>query len=126
MKGRKTGRSDEVRPFRVAGEPGEQIGVGRLDGVPHFLDLPDRRIEGLGQRHPGEPRRDADAQAAGDQLEQRPAAGRVQPVEPAGDQAAHLRPAGAAQGSTTSASPGGAASLCVCHSSAVVSARSPT
>ena len=36
-----------------------------------------------GDRGLGEPRRDADAQAAGDELEQRPAAGLVERVEPA-------------------------------------------
>ena len=96
----------EVRPVRAAGEPGEQVGIGRFDSVPHFLDLPDRRIERQGQRHPGEPRRHADAQAAGDQLEQRPAPCCVEPVEPAGDQAAHLRPAGAAQGLDDIGEPG--------------------
>ena len=40
----------------------------------------------VGQRGLGEPRRDADAQRAGDQLEQRPAAGGIERVEPAADE----------------------------------------
>ena len=71
------------RFFRAAFEPGEQIAIGRRKPGPDQLDLlrvlaAERRGRGL-----GEPRRDADAQSAGDELDQRPAPGLVERIEPA-------------------------------------------
>ena len=59
--------------------------VGRREAVPHQLDLvrllvAERRDRGL-----GEPRRHADAQRAGDELQQRPAPGLVERIEPGGE-----------------------------------------
>ena len=49
--------------------------------MPHFLDRLDIEPEGVGQRLLGEPRRNADAQRAGGQLEDREAARRIEMVE---------------------------------------------
>ena len=78
-------RVGAVRPLALAGCPGEQAFVGRLQPVPDFLDVvrrigPEPRHRGL-----GEAGRNADAQRAGDQLEEGPAAGLVERVEPALD-----------------------------------------
>ena len=94
ISGRKTGTAPAssgrgALPF----EPGEEVEVGRLQPVPDLLDLAGLDPAQAGQRQPGEPGRGPDPQAAGDQLEQRPAAGGVQPVEPAGDQLRQLGPA---------------------------------
>ena len=71
------------RFFRAAFEPGEQLEVGRRETGPEELDI--LRIGGAQRRDRGfgEPRRNADAQAAGDELDQRPAAGLVERIEPA-------------------------------------------
>ena len=96
--------------------------------MPDLLDLGRVDPAIVGERHLGEAGRDADAQPAGDQLEQRPATGGVQRVQPAGDHAGqggfarrlkrghHLVQAG---GQRRPASGSG-------HISAAVSARSPT
>ena len=68
---------------RAAFEPGEQLDVGRREPGPEQLDLVRLLVAERGGRGLGEPRRDADAQAAGDELEQRPAAGLVERIEPA-------------------------------------------
>ena len=50
--------------------------------MPELLDRLDRLAEGLGQRHPHQAGRDADARRTAQELQQRPAAGGIQPVEP--------------------------------------------
>ena len=70
------------RFFGAAFEPGEQFRVGRLESGPDELDLLRVLVAERGGRGLGEPRRDADAQRAGDELEQRPASGLVERVEP--------------------------------------------
>ena len=71
------------RLFRAAFEPGEQLDIGRRQAGPKQLDI--LRVGGTerGDRRLGESRRNADAQSAGDELDQRPAAGFVQRIEPA-------------------------------------------
>ena len=64
-------------------QPVEQRPIGRRERVPDLLDLGDRLVADIGGRLLGEPRRDADAQRAGQQLQQRPAAGRIERIEPA-------------------------------------------
>ena len=66
-------------------DPGEQVLVGRLQPMPDQLDLVGLEPAELGDGGLGEPRRDADPQFAGDQLEKRPAPGLVERIEPAGD-----------------------------------------
>jgi hypothetical protein len=83
-----------ARPF----QPGEEIGIGRRKPVPEFLDLVGLDIAQIGQRLPGEARRDADAQAAGDQLDQRETAGDVKPVEQVGYDSRAVCAAGRLQG----------------------------
>ena len=58
--------------------------------MPDLLDLGRLLAAILGQRQLGDPGRSADAKTTGHQLEQRPAAGRVQPVQPIGDNARQL------------------------------------
>ena len=68
-------------------QPGEQRQVGRREAVPDLLDFI-RRDPPAGQfrqRDLGQPGGGADAQAAGDQLQQRVAARGVRRVQPAGD-----------------------------------------
>ena len=62
-------------------EPGEEFEVGRLERVPDFLDLADVAAVGFGERGAGEPRRDADARRAADQLQRRPSPRGVERVE---------------------------------------------
>ncbi len=83
---------------RVAGEPGEERDEGRCQAVPELLDLGDVLPPELGQRLLGEAGGDADAQAAGDELEEREAAGGVEPVEQALDHLRGLAAGGGAQG----------------------------
>ena len=69
--------------FGAAFQPGEQIEIGRREPGPHQLDVvrvlfAEFRRGGLGQ-----PRRNPDPHRAGDEFEQRPAAGLVELVEPA-------------------------------------------
>ena len=65
--------------------------------MPHFFDLVGIDAESLAQRGLGEPRRDADAQPAGDQLEQRIAPLGIEPVEHPGEQLRRRLPPGALQ-----------------------------
>ncbi len=79
------------RFVRAAFEPGEQLEIGRREAGPQQFDLlrilaAERRDRGLGQ-----PRRDADAQAAGHELDQRPAPGLVERIEPARELRRQLR-----------------------------------
>ena len=61
-----------------------------MSAVPHLLDLGERLRRPFGERGLGEPCRHADAERAGQELEQRPAPCRVEPVEPAGEQRRNL------------------------------------
>jgi hypothetical protein len=81
--------------FRPAVEPGEERQIGRRKPVPQFLDLGHVLAAVIGERLLRQPRGDADAHAAGDQLQQRVAARRIEIVEPGLDQ---LRPVGARGG----------------------------
>ena len=74
------------RLARTPLDPGEQGDIGRRNAVPDLLDLVGRQVAQRRKRGLGKPRRDADAQRAGDQLEQRPASGLVELVEPARQQ----------------------------------------
>ena len=65
--------------------------------MPDLLDLGERHFRPFGERGLGEPRRDADAERSGEELEQRPALGGIEPVEPMGQEARHLRRHGALQ-----------------------------
>ena len=62
---------------RAAFEPGEEVCVRRGEAVPEFFDLADIDLAEIGEGLPGEPGGHADAQAAGDQLQERPATGGV-------------------------------------------------
>ena len=129
--GQKVGSSPISGGGRAAFEPSEQRPVGRREAVPDLLDAIELDAAPFGERGLGEPRRDADPQRAGDELQQRPAAGRVERVEPRRemrpDLGAARRPAAARR------SRGGSGTW---HSrparrgsgqiSATVSARSPT
>ncbi len=59
--------------------------------MPERFDRVELLARPFGQRGLGQPRRDADAQAAGDELQQRPAPGRIEPVEPALEDEAGIR-----------------------------------
>ena len=83
-------RPADLRPRRLAGEPGEQLDIRRLQPVPHFLDIGERYAGPLRKRGLGEPRRDTDAERSGQELQQRPAPSGVEPVEPARQQRRHL------------------------------------
>ena len=72
-----------LRP--AAFDPGEEVFVRRLQPVPDQLDLVGLDAAELSDSRLGEPRRDADAQLPGDQLEERPAPGFVESVDPACD-----------------------------------------
>ena len=67
----------------AAFDPGKQIEIGRREPRPDQFDLVRVLAAEGGDGGLRQPRRDADAQRAGDQLEQRPAAGRVERIEPA-------------------------------------------
>ena len=82
-------RSD-IRPRPYAGKPGEQLGIRRAKPVPDLFDLGERHFRPFGERGLGEPRRDADAERSGEELEQRPALGGIEPVQPIGQEARHL------------------------------------
>ena len=64
-------------------QPVEQRPVGRAEPVPDLLDLADRLVADIGRGLLGETRRDTDAQRAGQKLQQRPAARRVERIQPA-------------------------------------------
>ena len=74
-------------PLAAPFEPGEQVLVGRPKDGPHLLQLGQGNAAQVGRRLLGEARRQADAQAPGQQLQQGPAAVGVQGVKPALDQA---------------------------------------
>ena len=126
-----TGRNGVVRRrlgLRApAGQPGEERDVGRRQAVPELLDLGDVAGAEVGERLLGEAGRDADAQAAGDELEQREAAGGVEAVEQALDDLRRLAARGGVQAvddlgeRRVVGRAGGAGQI-----SAMVSARSPT
>ncbi len=78
-------------------DPGEQVEVGRRQPVPDLLDLVCRLAAERRHRGLGEPCRDADAQRAGDELQERPAPVLVERVEPAGDDARQVELAGGRQ-----------------------------
>ncbi len=83
-----TGRKGVVAGFgrrAGAGEPGEEGDVGRGEAVPELLDLGDVAGAEVGEGLLGEAGGDADAQAAGDELQEREAAGGVEAVEQALD-----------------------------------------
>ena len=117
-----------IRPRRALLQPREQRQIGRRQAVPHLLHLVGLDAADLRQRDLRQPRRCADAQTAGDQLEQRqphrgiamhPASPRRSPAVPPSAQLSSA--------STTSARRGGAALVGAAgHISATVSARSPT
>ena len=71
------------RLVAAAFQPGEQVEIGRRETRPDQLDLMRVLVAERGGRGLGQPRGDADAQRAGDELQQRPAAGLIQLVEPA-------------------------------------------
>jgi hypothetical protein len=58
-----------LRLVGAAFQPGEQIAIGRLHARPQQLDLVRRFVAERGRGGLGEPRGDADAQAAGHQLQ---------------------------------------------------------
>jgi hypothetical protein len=75
----------------AAFQPGEQLDIRRRQARPENLDLvrllfAERRRGGFRQ-----PRGDADAEPTGDELEQRPAAGLVERIEPARELRGELR-----------------------------------
>ena len=86
-----------VGPRAAPFQPGEQIAVGRGQGVPDLLDLRERRAAKIGHGLLGQPRRQPHPQAAGHQLQQGPAPVGVQRVEPAFDERLGLATAGEAQ-----------------------------
>ena len=77
--GRRSAASPVSGGSGTAFEPSEQGRVGRREAVPDLLDPGDLDAAPLGEREFGEARRHADPQAAGDELQQCPAAGRIEP-----------------------------------------------
>ena len=73
-------------PLGASFQPVEQRDVGRCKAVPDLLDFGDVDTAEIGQCHLCHPGRNADAQPAHDQFQQRPSSGRVQTVQPASDQ----------------------------------------
>ena len=115
----------------AAFEPGEQLVIGRRQAGPDQLDLLRVLVAERGDRGLGEPRRNADAQGAGDELEQRPAPGLVEHVEPARELRRQLRLAERRERVDDLAQRRASrllriASLGTGHISATVSDRSPT
>ena len=108
--------------------------------MPDQLDLVRLKAAELRDRGLGEPRRDADPQFAGDELQKRPPAGLVQGVEPARDASRKVALAGGGEGldhlgearhvrrivMTGTGAPDATASPGAGQISATVSARSPT
>ena len=83
---------DRATPACRRGLPARRtVGVGRREAGPENLDLVRLLAAERGGGGLGEPRRHADAQAAGDELEQRPAPGLVERVEPARELRRKLR-----------------------------------
>jgi hypothetical protein len=75
------------RPWPATLDPGEQVLIGRLQPVPDLLDLVWRDGTEAGDGSLGQARRDAHTGLARDELQERPAPGLVERVEPAGDEA---------------------------------------
>ena len=80
----------EERPVRGVGRiaaqpPGEELGIGRIDGVPVFLDPVDIDLEGVGEGDLGEPAGDPDPHRPGGDFEERVAARRIEPIEQLGE-----------------------------------------
>ena len=73
------GRRLVAAPF----QPGEQFDVGRAHAGPNQLDLLRVFVAERSSRGLRKPCRDADPQATGHELEQRPAAGLIELIEPA-------------------------------------------
>ena len=59
--------------------------------MPDLLDVGERHFGPFGERGLGEPRRDADAERPGKELEQRPALRRIETIEPMRQEARDLR-----------------------------------
>ena len=126
--GRNTGCVRRIGARRAALQPGEQRHVGRREAVPDLLHRVGIDAADLGQRDLRQPRRGADAQPAGDQLQQR------EPHRRRRRHPASRRPGRAARLSARSPAPrprprdAAAAALvgAAGHISATVSARSPT
>ena len=59
--------------------------------MPDFLDVGERHFRPFGERGLGEPRGDADAERSGEELEQCPALGGIEPIEPMRQEARDLR-----------------------------------
>ena len=116
------------RALALAFEPGEELDIRRLQAVPDLLDLGHLLAAEARQRLLGEPRRDADAQAAGDELQKREAAGGVEPVEPALDKPRPVKPRGGLKRLDDFGEARRVAfrPRCAGQTSAIVSARSPT
>ena len=74
----------------AAFEPIEEGGVRRLNCVPDILDFIRRLAANLRQSRACEARRHANAQSAGDQLQQSPAPVLIQPIEPVRDNARQI------------------------------------
>ncbi len=68
---------------RAAFQPREQVEIGWGEPRPHQLDLVRILVAERGGGGLGQPRRNADPHRAGDEFQQRPAAGLVEFVEPA-------------------------------------------
>ena len=109
--GRKPGASRGSGVSAAAFQPGEQRQVGRGERRARPPRSPATAWpDALRQRALGEPAGDADAQAAGDQLEQRPAAGGIEACPASRRSAPAARTCGVSvERSTTSASAGGGA-----------------
>ena len=85
-------------PGRARQQPVEQRPVGGGEAVPDLLHLIDRLAADIGSGLLGEPCRDADAQRAGQELQERPAARRIEGVQPALQDGRRLGLRGALQG----------------------------
>ena len=85
-------------PGRARQQPVEQRPVGGGEAVPDLLHLIDRLAADIGDGLLGEPRRDADAQRAGQELQERPASRRIEGVQPALQDGRRLGLRGALQG----------------------------
>ena len=77
-------RIDADRFFGAAFHPGEQLRVGRRETGPDQLDLVRDFVAERRDRGFREPRRHADPQRPSDELEQSPAAGLIERIEPGG------------------------------------------
>ncbi len=86
-----------ARSRRALQQPVEQRAVRRLQPVPDFFHGIDRLLADIGDGLLGQSRGDADSQRAGQQLQQRPAAGGIERVQPALQDRRRLRARGALQ-----------------------------